>query len=112
MAKYEIGNIVYILYNNEIHSAIITGIKVRFYDTKAVVSSSEKLIDKNNLIYTLVSISDTITQNKSKIATPDNKKNKKKKERMYGEHQYPESKIFSTISDLIKHIEKINNIVI
>ena len=112
MAKYEIGNIVYILYNNEIHSAIITGIKVRFYDTKAVVSSSEKLIDKNNLIYTLVSISDTITQNKSKIATPDNIKHNFKIERIYGEHQYPESKIFSTISDLIKHIEKINNIVI
>ena len=112
MAKYEIGNIVYILHNNEIHSAIITGIKVRFYDTKAVVSSSEKLIDKNNLIYTLVSISDTITQNKSKIATPDNIKHNFKIERIYGEHQYPESKIFSTISDLIKHIKKINNIVV
>ena len=112
MAKYEIGNIVYILHNNEIHSAIITGIKVRFYDTKAVVSSSEKLIDKNNLIYTLVSISDTITQNKSKIATPDNIKHNFKIERIYGEHQYPESKIFSTINDLIKNIGKINNIVV
>ena len=112
MTKYEIGNIVYILYNNEIHSAIITGIKVGFYDTRAVVSSSEKLIDKNNLIYTLVSISDTITQNKSKIATPDNIKHNFKIESIYGEHQYPESKIFSTISDLIKHIEKINNIVV
>ena len=71
MAKYEIGNIVYILYNNKIHSAIITGIKVRFYDT-CTVSSPENLIDKNDLIYTLVSISDTIKPNKSEIATPDN----------------------------------------
>ena len=112
MAKYEIGNIVYILYNNEIHSAIITGIKIRFYDTRAIASSPDNLIDKSDLIYTLVSISDTITQNKSKIATPDNIKHNFKIENIYGEHQYPESKIFSTINDVIKSIKKINNIVI
>ena len=112
MAKYKIGNIVYILYNNEIHSAIITGIKVRFYDRRAIVSIPEKLINKNDLIYTLVSISDIITPNKSEIATPDNIKHNFKIESIYGEHQYPENKIFSTISDLIKHIEKINDIVV
>lgn len=112
MAKYEIGNIVYILYNDKIHSAIITGIKVRFYDTDNIVSSPDNLIAKNDLIYTLVTISDTITQNKSKIATPDNIKHNFKIEKNYGERQYPENKIFSTISDLIKHIEKINDIVV
>ena len=110
--NFKIGDIVYILYNNEIHSAIITGIKVRFYYANIIASSLEKLINKNDLIYTLVSISDTITPNKSEIATPDNIKHNFKIESIYGEHQYPESKIFSTISDLIKHIEKINNIVV
>ena len=112
MAKYEIGNIVYILHNNEIHSAIITGIKAKFYNIDIVVSNPDNLINKSDLIYTLVSISDTITPNKSEIATPDNIKHHFKIENVYGEHQYPESKIFSTISDLIKHIEKINNIVV
>lgn len=112
MAKYEIGNIVYILYNNKIHSAIITGIKVTSYDTHTVVSSPENLIDRSDLIYTLVSISDTTTQNKSRIATPDGLKHNFKIESIYGEHQYSESKIFSTIDDVIKHVEKIDNIVI
>lgn len=112
MAKYEIGNIVYILYNNKIHSAIITGIKVTSYDTHAVVSSPDNLIDRNHLTYTLVSISDSTTPNKSKIATPDNLKHNFKIQSIYGEHQYPESEIFSTIDDVIKHIKKIDNIVV
>ena len=112
MAKYEIGDIVYALHDNKIHSAIVIGIKVRFYDATTFVSNPDNLINKSDLIYTLVSISDTITPNKSEIATPDNIKHHFKIENVYGEHQYPESKIFSTINDLIKHIGKINNIVV
>ena len=111
MDLYNIGDVVYIVYNGYIHSCLIVGIKVPY--TKGMsVTSIKSLYNEKLVEYKLVTIS-THTQDASMsaIAQPDGLYHFYDVETKYGEHIRNHNEIFTTIDDAKNNIKLLENIV-
>lgn len=112
MEIHNIGEVVYILHNNCIHSCLIVGIKVP-YSNEAQSLHTKQLYNEKLVEYKLVTINEYMKDASiASIAQPDGFYHMYKLETKYGEHIRKHNEIFNTIEDAKNSITQIKNIVL